>query len=436
MTGGNPNLRADHDLHRGKQVGQRVRRSTSTFQRPGRRPCRARHTDRSSSVVHVYYRCARAPVLGRCSGAGGGSDAVRVKFSIDAGSLGAAIQEASVVVPKVPSLAVFSCVLVKATEGRVEVTGSAEQETEVAVSTVADGVKAGQLVMQPGPLSKYLRTLPSSSVVHVSSGTGTHVQVTAEGGRPYRFRTVEQTFPSGGALGSSDRHEANLSRLGQALSVVSACARETQIVQLVSSEDGLSLYATDGKRLAHALLPEAGFGDFSGLVTLDALKAAARGTPTAVHVNRAGRAVMFEADDRRVTARLIEDTYPPVSSVLDVPPPNSVVVATGDFRDALSRSGAISDGVRPLLVSVDGGEMTVSVDSADVGSGSETVQLSEAATVAVAFSANSMYLTQAAAALSGRETVTLSWSTPEDAVFFSSESPFHAAVVVMPVRVG
>ena len=97
------------------------------------------------------------------------------------------------------------------------------------------------------------------------------------------------------------------------------------------------------------------------------------------------------------------------------------------------RSTVASAG-RPVLVSIAGDELSLSLDDVQVGSGAETLELVNATNAEVTFGVNLTYLSDAVAAHPSTE-VEIGWTAPDKAVFISSrEDDMPVTIVVMPVR--
>lgn len=355
-----------------------------------------------------------------------------MKFSARAGDLTDALSTVVPVIPKAPSLSVFSGVKLAVRAGQLTVTGSSEGETTVTVTVPVTDAAAGAVVLLPGPIAAYLGTLPARSDVTVSAGDPTKVEVVAGGGNPYTFRAMDATFPVS-AASSADTTAADLSRLHGAVAAVKDCAKANKVVQLISDDTGIRLHATDGVRLARAHLPEAGFGPFSGLLPLDVTERLANTAVTSMGVDRRGRVLTAASDTTTIVTRLLDEAFPTVDTVLAAVPPYTVDVDTAALRAALARLRSVAETKRPVVVCVAGDELTLQVDSINIGSGAERIELETPAAAEVRFGVNLDYLASAAASHSST-TVTLGWSGPSAAVFLTSTEPLAVTNVVMPVR--
>jgi DNA polymerase III sliding clamp (beta) subunit (PCNA family) len=355
-----------------------------------------------------------------------------MKFTTAAGDLYDALTLARRVIPKTPTLSVFSGVHLVVSGQHLSVTGSAEQETTVVARVPVAGAKPGSAVLLPKPIADYLHTLPVSTPIEVSAPDQTKVVVHAEGGNPYTFRAMDSTFPKT-ATGSGQARSANLTRLAAAVAAVREAAKKNKLVQLVSDETGLALHATDNLRLTRAHLPEAGFGPFNGLVPLGVLELVAEVPVTEVLVEARGRVLTLRGEKVTVTTRLVDDVFPDFNSILANTPAHTATVNAGDVRQALTRLASVTEERRPLLVTLAADEMVLQMDSANLGSGVERLELTHPATGEVTLALNMDFLTPAVNAHAGGQ-VTFAWFNPEQPVFLSSAQPLAVTNVIAPMR--
>lgn len=355
-----------------------------------------------------------------------------MKLTTNAGALAEALTLASKVIVKAPSLAVYSGAHLAVTAKGLQVTGSDEAGTSITITVEVTDAEPGSAILLPKPLSAYLATLPPTTRITLRADDATKVSIDAGGATPYTFRAMDATFPAPTAV-KADSAPADLARLGDAVDAVRECAGTTKVVQLVSDDTGLRLHATDGQRLASAHLPEAGFGPFTGVLPLRNLEKVADAGITRVDVDRRGRVLTATGPTVSIVSRLLEQMFPSVDAILEARPPHTAVIPTAALRAALNRLASVADN-RPLNVALNGDQMQLSVASANVGSGGETIQLEQPCTAEVSFGINMDYLAQAVAAHRCAE-VTLAWSGPHAAVYLLTTEPFPVTTIVMPVRI-
>lgn len=355
-----------------------------------------------------------------------------MKFSTRAGDLDEALTLAGKVIPKSPSLAVYSGVKLAIAGNKLSVSGSDEGNTTVTVNVPVTDAAAGNVVLLPKPLGSYLHTLAAGTQVTVTSDDKTKVTVAIEGGTPYTFRTMDATFPTTASAGS-DAAAVDLHRFNAAVASVKHCARKNKIVQLVSDDRGLRLHATDNTRLTRAYLPEASFGAFSGLLPLPVLEQIADSNITHMTVDRRGRVLTATGERISIVTRLVDEMFPTVDSILDNVPTYRVQVKVAALRSALNRLMSVAEGSRPLLVRIAGDEIKLHMDSVNLGSGVESISLDEQASGDVDFGINMEFLSECVSAHTGGE-VTVGWTAAELPIFLSSAEPFAVTNVIMPIK--
>ena len=356
-----------------------------------------------------------------------------MKFTSTAGAIRNAMNTARQATPSSPSLVAYTAVQLTVEGGDLRVTGSDGDTTIVATLPVQD-TSDGTVLVLPRPLVSYLGTLSADHLVSVEvGGQLDEVAVRPQGSNEYRFRTVAATFPQP-AMPSGSPNSVNFSRFYQALaSVRTAVAKENPVVQLVSTDTGLVLHATDNYRLTRAELPEAGFGAFSGILPLQVLDRVAKMEASQVTVDGRSRVISFSSSDTILTTRLLSVPFPAVEGVLESVPPNVVDLPASATLQACTRLAAITESspVRCLLTE---GTLALNVSNADLGSGTEQVAVSEHGTSgSFEFLARLTYLQDAIVA-TGADTVRMHYSGSVQPLFIMASSPISVLTVVMPVR--
>lgn len=337
--------------------------------------------------------------------------------------------------PANPSVVAYSGVLLVAEDSRLTVTGfDGEFAVEAVVS--AEVRTPGRFLVQPRPLAAYLATLPDDAHATITTGDG-DLQLAVIGAKPYRFRPVTATFPPP-PVPASAPVEVDFNRFSAALGAVrAAVSKESPAVQVVSNASGLVLHATDNFRLARAHLPEAGFGEFTGLVPVHVLERAARFGVTAVRLDPAGRVITLHCGSITLTSRLMAIPFPSVEGVLAAAPPARVKLPAAEILKALAPLAAVTESsteVSPLIVSLSGSTLTLSASSADTGYGTEELALPEAITAPFEFKVKLPYLREALSGLAANE-LTLAYSSALQPLFLLADKPVSTTLVVMPMRV-
>lgn len=353
-----------------------------------------------------------------------------MKFTARAADLRDAIDHVIRVVPKNPSKAVYAGVRLRVRDGSLTVTGSAEGEHTITVDVPVQDAAPGDKVLLPKPLAAYLSTIAASAQVHVAASAGPEMSVGVDGSSPYTFRLMESTYPNTAAPTAST-FDADLRELAQAVKAVRAVAADSKLVQLVSTPHATMLQVTDGKRIARATLGGVHLGTFTGLLPLNVLEQMGENPATRVALDKRGRVFSAANDTTTITARVIEDMYPPVESFLDATPPYGVAVPARAVLKALTRLSSVAAG-RHVVVSIVGDQMTLSTDSSSTGSGLELVELPTPSASEFTFGVQLEYLREAVAAHPAAE-VRLGWTAPDKAVFVTSDETLPITVLFMPI---
>lgn len=356
-----------------------------------------------------------------------------MRVTSTAGALRNALVTASHATPSNPSLIAYSGVLLLVNDATASLVGS-DGETTISAQLDVEEPSPGQVLVAPGPLGKYLATLDPELGVTLSAEEGGDLEVAAKGCRPYTFRPISATFPLPAAIKSAPA-AVDFTRLLAALKAVRASTpKENPGVQLVSSGTSLHLYTTDSYRLSGAELPEAGFGDFAGQISLAVLERLARQQIDRVSVDPLGtRTLRFAGPEVVISTRLLATPFPSVDNVLAQMPPHSANMPTSELRRALARLAAVSGESTPLHCNIAEGSLSISVTNTDVGTGAEDVSLLAQQGGAFEFGVKLGYLSDAVAAHDTAE-VSFRWTLPEQPLFVVSEDPFAVTSVVMPVR--
>ena len=185
--------------------------------------------------------------------------------------------------------------------------------------------------------------------------------------------------------------------------------------------------------MGDAHLPEAGFGPFSGLLPLTVLEQIAESPVTEVQVDRRGRVLTAAGERVGVVTRLVDEMFPSVDTVLASVPAHYVDVPTAALREALARLGSVAEEKRPLVVEIAGDEVVLRMDSVNLGSGVERIELATPAPAEVTFGVNMDFLVAAVATHAG-PCVIVGWTAPEMPIFLKSDAPLAVTNVVMPVK--
>lgn len=355
-----------------------------------------------------------------------------MEFTSTAGDLRDTIASARRASSTSAALGAYAGVFMSVKGRQLSITGDDGQLMTITAVLDVKAAKDGQGLFQPKPLGDFLATLDADELVTVKQSASSHLEVTPAGSSSYRFQPRLETFPQAAPSRTSSR-DVDLSRLRQALSAVRASTlTDPAGVQLVSSDKGLTLHSTDNYRLSRSHLPEAGFGDFAGLVPLIALDTVSRTEIDKVQVDSKNRTLRFSGPGTVLTARLLPQAFPDVEGILLATPPAQVSVPVTGLRRALVRLNSIADKSDALEVRIDYDTMTLSAPKAPYGTGSEVLTLPSGAPAPFEFKVQLGYL-QAACTSHEAEVFNLHYSGALEPLFLLSDEVIEVTTVVMPV---
>ena len=354
-----------------------------------------------------------------------------MRISVAAGPLRDALNRARQLIPSTPALLAYSGVLLQtAGEDSLRLTSS-DGDSTMTISLPVRVDAPGQVLVAPRPILGLLQSIPPSTPLEVHVADGGDVVISGEGINPYSFRPLTATFPVP-TTPAQGVHPEKIGTLADALLLVRAAAgRDTPVVQLVSDGDLLVLHATDGFRLARVALAGAGFGTFSGVLSLQVVDRAAKMNPSEVTVDLKARTLAFRSDSAVLTTRMLATPFPAVETVLlNAPAPVTSCVAS-DVAGSLARLSAIAD-QGTVALEFSGNELHLRASAAEVGSGHEVVGLRAPVPSTFQLQLRAPYLADAVAAF-GDGDVDIAYSGSLQPLFLSGGS-IPVTHVVMPVR--
>jgi DNA polymerase-3 subunit beta len=359
-----------------------------------------------------------------------------VKISLPVSALEEVLVKARYAISERASMMAYSGILLEAADGTLSATGTDGENTITGYvkATVTDG---GSALLLAKPLIEWLHAVPRGSEVTLANDGDGEITAQVKKGSPYQFRTIAMNFPKPPGV-NAPGVAVNLADLGVALGAVRASSDAAHtstssatagLVQLVSTDGDMHLNTTDTYRLSQAVLKEAGWGEFSGLLPVAMLERVAKDVITSVAVDQKGRIIEFSGPGARYSMRLSPVPFPLVDATLAVLPANQAGVVLADLRTVLARLAALAEG-NPMRCDIRDGRMSLAITS-PLGEGEETLEVD--GTGEVSFAVNLEYL-RAALSGCGGEQVTLGWTNATSPVFLISREPITVTTVVMPVR--
>jgi DNA polymerase III sliding clamp (beta) subunit (PCNA family) len=360
-----------------------------------------------------------------------------MRFSVTAGPLREALSRARQIIPATPSLAAYAGLFLRVqppvdgAQASLQIFSS-DGDSTMTVQLTVEAAAPGQVLLAPRPVLSLLSSLPVSTLVEVLVLDAGDIQFSGQGFNPYVFRPLAATFPVPAEPAPGVR-PSGLASLSSALSAVRpAAARDSSAVQLISDDDQLVLHTTDGYRLARAVLPTAGFGTFTGVLSLPVLERVARANPEEVTVDLRGRLVAFRGDGVTVVSRLLATPFPAVDAVLVNAPPPSTSLDPALLTAALSRIASVAE-QGTLALEFAGNELHLRASTAEVGAGHEVVALRSPVPSTFQVQLRAPYLHDAISAM-GTGDVAVAYSGPLQPLYLSTLEPLSLTHVVMPVR--
>ena len=354
-----------------------------------------------------------------------------MKFSLPAGLLRTAIATAGHATPRNPQLIAYSGVLVQLSGTVCFAIGSSGEVTIAARVNVAKAASDGQALVPPGPVSRYLATLPADQEITASADDSSDFTISLPGrSSPYTFRQIPAAFPMP-AASTGETADVDFTRLQAAVRSVRTAA-DASGVQLLSSGRELVLSTTDTYRLARVALPEAGFGQFCGQLSLAALDTITRQRIDKVTTDQDGRVLRLSGPDVVISTKLLATPFPDVSGIAPAPGAQVFTMERAALVQALEHLSAVATDITPLHCAVRNNDLVLSVDSTDVGSGSETIAISSGPQAELEFAVKLTFLSEAIAS-HDCQYLDLHFCGPNQALFFTSQEPFSTTTVVMPV---
>jgi len=315
-----------------------------------------------------------------------------MEFTIQQSDLSYALSTALASVPSKSTLAILSAVLLEAEKDELRITGTDLDVTTTI--TVPCSVKTpGRAAVQARHFADTVRKLPKDQV---KVGEDVQVRQELDYGKSKENTIVsrqnDQEFPVLPTIKADSKASIEGPALARliARSAYAVSSDETRPmlngVYVQAEGQHVAFVATDGHRLARAIRK----GDFGGLgkqavivpsKTIGALgRLASEATsPVEIAVSTQRNHIAFKLrigqNDVTVYSRLLEGPFPNYEQVIPKNNPKQLVVSRTQLREALDRVATHSDNItHQVRFGVAPSEVRLSVNTADVGSGEETVE--------------------------------------------------------------
>lgn len=290
---------------------------------------------------------------------------------------------------------------------RLEVTGT-DGEVTIRTNLDVEVLEPGRTVVPAKLAAEAVRKLPSGAVT-MSADEG-EVEITGNGPR-FRLREfVVNDFPDIPDTIDTPIVEIDGSAFVSALSQVGVAASADDArptltgVLFESGEAGLRLVATDSYRLALRDLPGVSTPT-TALVPYRALREVGRTIGDAkLGVQLDSREAAFSSGRGRMTARVIEATFPNYGQLLPDAYPSRLTVAKSALLEAVARAALVAEDHIPVRLSLSEGGVELSVSRQEVGEETEHIE-AEYSGEAMTIAFNTRYLTDGVSAVAGDEVI-------------------------------
>ena len=333
------------------------------------------------------------------------------------------------------ALPILQGLLCEVSGGTLTVTGT-DTEITIQTSLEVEALEEGRTVVPAKLVAEAVRKLPPGAVAF--SAKDGEVEITGNGPR-FNLREFDANdYPevgtgsaAGGVEMDGDDLTAALNQVGIAAS--SDDGRPTLTGVLFETEsDHLRLVATDSYRLAVRDVPGASGVDPT-LIPYRALKELGRAIGAdKISVKIGEREGTFGSPRGRMTARVIESSFPEYRRLLPDEYPNRLTINRDALLEAVGRASLVAEDHIPVRLSLGSGGVELSVTRQDVGGETEYIEAAyDGEDMVIAF--NTRYLTDGVAAMKS-ESLVLETINPLKPGLLTAADDASFRYLLMPVR--
>ncbi len=334
------------------------------------------------------------------------------------------------------ALPILQGLLCEVSGGTLRVIGT-DTEITIETSLEVEVLEEGRTVVPAKLVAEAVRKLPAGAVsISVSEG---EVEITGNGPR-FNLREFDANdFPDVGRRGElTGSVEMDGEALLAALSQVGIAAsnddgRPTLTGVLFETEsDHLRLVATDSYRLAVRDVPAVAGVDTT-LIPYRALKEIGRTIGAdKVAMAIAEREGTFESKRGRMTARVIESSFPNYRQLLPDEYPNRLTIRRDALLEAVGRASLVAEDHIPVRLSLGSGGVELSVSRQDVGGETEYIEAAyEGEDMVIAF--NTRYLTDGVTVMKSENLILETINPLKPGLLTAADDPAFR-YLLMPVR--
>ena len=333
-------------------------------------------------------------------------------------------------------LPILQGVLCEVSGGKLTVTGT-DNEVTVRTYLEVEVTEEGSTVIPAKLAAEAVRKLPVGAVT-LASADG-EVEITGNGPRFKLREMVVDDYPKiADADGPGEEIALDGTNLIKALSQVGIAASADDArptltgVLFEAAEDSLRLVATDSYRLAVRDMPGVAT-EGTKLVPFRALRDLGRTVGAGpMKVTLGEREASFVTNDGRMTARIIDSTFPNYRQLLPDGHSNRLTVDKGALLEAVGRAALVAEDHIPVRLAMHSGGVELSVIRQEVGEATELLEgeyTGEDMTIAF----NTRYLTDGVSAVDDEHVVIETSDPLKPGLLHGGESE-DFRYLLMPVR--
>ncbi|PCI00233.1 MAG: DNA polymerase III subunit beta [Alphaproteobacteria bacterium] len=372
-----------------------------------------------------------------------------MKITIDRADLMRALSHVQSVVERRNTIPILSNVRLDAKDGMLTLTAT-DMDLEINESVAANVAAEGSTTTPAHTLHDIVRKLPDDAKVDLALEPGGAMMTVTSGRSKFKLSCLPVSdFPELGtgdmastlAIPAKDLREL-IDRTRFAVSNDETRYYLNGIYVHAAESNGVSVLravATDGHRLAQFEMPlPEGAADMPGVIiprkTVAEIRKLIEEAADVITINLSENKVRFEFDHVKMTSKLIDGTFPDYQKV--IPQGNDKIVEVNPklFTSAIDRVSTISsEKTRAVKLAIDGSTMTLSAQSADSGSATEDIEISnDNASLEIGF--NSKYLLDITAQMSSDRCRIILADSGGPTIIQDTEDS-SSLYVLMPLRV-
>ncbi|EJF91238.1 DNA polymerase III subunit beta [Bartonella tamiae] len=353
------------------------------------------------------------------------------------------------VVERRNTIPILSNVLIDASQGKVEFKAT-DLDLEVTEQTLGNIEQDGATTVPAHLLYDIVRKLPDGGEVKLSVSDNGQTMSVISGRSNFKLQCLPKAdFPELSAGEFTHHFTLTASALKRLIDCTQfAISTEETRYYLngihfhVIDNEGLKLraVATDGHRLAQAEMVAAeGSEGMPGIIiprkaVSELQKLLGDDSDAEIKIELSESKIRFVVDSVVLTSKLIDGTFPEYQRVIPVNNDKKLVIDRQGFASAVDRVSTISsDRGRAVKLSIESGQVTLTVNNPDSGSAEDQISAEyDADSIEIGF--NSRYLLDIAAQLSGDNAIFMLADSGAPTLI-RDDADADALYVLMPMRV-